>query len=250
MDKQLIAKRFEKAASTYDREAYVQQRIAQQMMHLVKPLFTHPLAKVTEFGCGTGSYSRLLLQELQPAQLWLNDLCPAMQPRLHNILQPHVTFHPGDAEEMAFPQEQQLVTSCSTLQWFQHPHRFFEKCNQSLAEGGILAFSTFGPENFREIKETTGAGLAYPTLEELKRMLSPHYHILHASENIIPHYFASPLEVLRHLKRTGVTATGGTLWTHGRLARFFTEYVQLFGAENGQVPLTYHPVYIVARRKA
>ena len=65
MDKQLIAARFAKARNTYTREARVQQQVAEKMMQLIKEPYTR-FRRVVEFGCGTGSYSRILLHTLQP----------------------------------------------------------------------------------------------------------------------------------------------------------------------------------------
>ena len=59
MDKQLIASRFAKARNTYTREARVQQQVAEKMMQLIKEPYTR-FRRVVEFGCGTGSYSRIL----------------------------------------------------------------------------------------------------------------------------------------------------------------------------------------------
>ena len=61
-----------------------------------------------------------------------------------------------------------LITSCSTLQWFADTERFFTRCHRFLSDGGILAFSTFGKRNMQEIHTLTGHGLEYFSLEELK----------------------------------------------------------------------------------
>ena len=76
MDKQLISKRFSKAIATYPQEANVQRQIADKMIHLLTKHISFPCSKVIEFGCGTGIYSRMLLQALRPEELFLNDLCP------------------------------------------------------------------------------------------------------------------------------------------------------------------------------
>ena len=62
MDKQLIAERFSKAIATYPQEANVQRQIADKMIHLLTEHISFPCSKVIEFGCGTGIYSRMLLQ--------------------------------------------------------------------------------------------------------------------------------------------------------------------------------------------
>ena len=138
-----------------------------------------PFRHIVEFGCGTGCYSRLLLHALQPETLLLNDLCPEMRecicdllpageplphkPLLYDdkvelygakvplekakvplygtpLISPAVSFLPCDAETLDFPQGTDLITSCSTLQWFADTERFFTRCHHFLSDGGILAF--------------------------------------------------------------------------------------------------------------
>ena len=79
MNKRLIAERFSKAITTYPKEANVQRQIAGKMIRLLTEHIPSPCSKVIEFGCGTGIYSRMLLQALRPEELLLNDLCPDMK---------------------------------------------------------------------------------------------------------------------------------------------------------------------------
>ena len=234
MDKQLIASRFAKARNTYTREARVQQQVAEKMMQLIKEPYTR-FHRVVEFGCGTGSYSRILLHTLQPETLLLNGTT--------------VQFVPGDAEAIDFPGETDLITSCSTLQWFNDPGAFFTRCHQALVADGLLAFSTFGATNMHEIRQLTGHGLDYPSIKELQALLSPGFDILHAEEEVISLPFPTPQAVLKHLKQTGVTGTEKRMWTRGRLQSFCEEYTTRFSDAAGNVSLTYHPIYIIARKK-
>ena len=236
---------------------------------------------IAEFGCGTGCYSRLLLRTLQPETLLLNDLCPEMEECIHDLLTggrrlpcapqagnasgvlydadvelygsspatTAVSFLPCDAETLDFPQGTDLITSCSTLQWFADTERFFARCHHFLSDGGILAFSTFGKKNMREIHTLTGHGLEYLSLDNLKVLLSPRFEILYAEEEIVSLPFGTPLEVLRHLKQTGVTGTEKRVWTRGRLQSFCDEYIRMCGNDDRSVSLTYHPIYMIARKR-
>lgn len=103
MNKSLISQCFSRAIPTYSREATVQKQIATKMTHLLKTHLTTPCHQVIEFGCGTGIYSRLLLQALRPHRLMLNDLCPQMKTCFEELLGNGVTFVPGDAEHLPFP---------------------------------------------------------------------------------------------------------------------------------------------------
>ena len=111
MNKQLIAERFSKAITTYPMEANVQRQIADKMIRLLAKHISSPCSKVIEFGCGTGIYSRMLLQILRPEELLLNDLCPDMKYCCEDLLEKkQVSFLPGDAETVSFPAESTLIT--------------------------------------------------------------------------------------------------------------------------------------------
>lgn len=160
-----------------------------------------------------------------------------------------VSFLPCDAETLDFPQGTDLITSCSTLQWFADTERFFARCHHFLSDGGILAFSTFGKKNMREIHTLTEHGLEYLSLDNLKVLLSPRFEILYAEEEIVSLPFGTPLEVLQHLKQTGVTGTEKRVWTRGRLQSFCDEYIRMCGNDDRSVSLTYHPIYVIARKR-
>ena len=85
---------------------------------------------IVELGCGTGSYSRILLNTLQPETLLLNDLCRDMEECVGELCTTRVSFLPGDAEALDFPAETDLITSCSTLQWFNDPGAFLTRCTK------------------------------------------------------------------------------------------------------------------------
>lgn len=249
MNKTLIAERFSKAIGTYTREADIQQQIAEKMTVLLQQhLLTSSFGKVVEFGCGTGNYSRMLYQAFQPEQLLLNDICNEMKICCTDLLNKGAIFLSGDAETLPFPENTELITSCSTLQWFDNPEIFFYHCNNYLSRNGYLAFTTFGEENMKEIRHITGHGLPYRSLAQLKSALTPLYDIIHSEEELFVQRFGTPLQVLYHLKETGVTGTGKHHWTRRKLNHFCQEYTRLFN-DGSSVALTYHPIYIIAKKK-
>lgn len=247
----LLARRFARAAETYSQEATIQRQIAEKMLRLLQQYIAPPCPEVYEFGCGTGIYSRLILQHLQPEKLWLNDLCPEMETYCKELLADRkVHFLAGDAESLPVPGTPSLITSCSTLQWFTSPERFFRKCADSLRPEGILAFTTFGERNMDELRTLTGNSLPYRTRHELEDALQPRFQLLHSEEGIMTRTFPHPTDVLRHLRQTGVngSTSGNSLRTRRDLADFCQRYEQQYG-NGSSVPLTYHPIYVIARIK-
>jgi len=249
MNKELIIQRFSKASASYTEEATVQRQIAATMLSLLQQ-YIHPEAikKILEIGCGTGLFTRLLLRWISPDEMLLNDICPNMSEQLKDITNDQIRFEPGDAETSPFPSGFNMIVSCSAIQWFKAPEAFFSRISPFLQNEGILAFTTFGKDNIREVTSLTAQGLAYLSLEDLKEKLSPHYNILHASEDKIIKPFSTPTEVLYHLKRTGVTGLHRQNWTKASLRQFCEEYNRRYQKGN-EVTLTYHPIYIIAKKK-
>lgn len=249
MDKSLIRTRFARAAGSYLQAATVQRDVARKMAGLLHTyLPSAPCRKALEVGCGTGLFTRLLLKDIRPQQLLLNDICPEVSGCFSDLLNRDISFCQGDAEQFPFPAGQNLIASCSAIQWFNNPEGFFERCHHLLDAGGYLAFSTFGKENMREVTSITGASLPYRTLDELKSSLSVHYETVHYSEEILRLSFSSPLEVLRHLKQTGVTGIHRRAWTKADLSDFCRRYSEQFTEEDTTVSLTYHPIYIIVKK--
>jgi len=199
-----------------------------------------------EFGCGTGHLTRAMTQSFAFDHLTLNDLTPEAQVTAdaHGA-----AFLAGDVETLSWPAPLNLVVSGSTIQWLEDPSRVLRKAAATLAPGGWLAVSGFGPDQYRELSElgskARAPGLRGP--EVLAEAISDQLEVVAIGEDHRYQQFANPVEVLRHLRRTGVNARAQEAWSKSRLARFSAEYEAAFGGDDG-VSLTYHPVWIIARR--
>lgn len=205
---------------------------------------------VLEVGCGTGLFTRSYLHDVKPGQLCLNDICPEVAGCFKDLLGDRIRFFAGDAERLNFPAGQSLIASCSALQWFESPQRFFHRCSHLLTNDGYFTFSTFGKENLTEVASLTGATLPYLSLEELKEALRSDYELLYCHEEKLSLSFQSPMDVLKHLKATGVTGIRQSQWTKGSLATFCNRYQEIYSQPDHTVRLTYHPIYIIAKKIA
>lgn len=249
INKQLITRRFSRAVESYNREAVAQKQIAHRMSDMLDRYLPHPCGRVLEIGSGTGFLTRRLVETLRPEKLVLNDICQEMSACFADLTASgRATFLAGDAESLPFPEGQDLIVSCSALQWFVSPERFFERCNALLNRKGYFAFTTFGKDNLKEVASVTGAGLPYRSLEELEAALRVHYDVVSAREERICLTFDTPLRVLYHLKHTGVTAVRTQAWTKGDLQAFCDKYARLYGTGHS-VTLTYHPIYVIVKKK-
>jgi len=250
--KELIATRFSKAQTTYEANALAQQKIVARLMEILSEVKAGGFSpeSMLEIGCGTGLLTRNLLSSFSFKTVHLNDISPAFAPLFSGLSEEYdYRFFAGDAEKIILERKYDLIVSSSVFHWFDNPSVFFEKIGNHLSPGGIVAFSAFGPENVKEVKELTGKGLSYQTKTEWAELLSHHFQILRMEEDFIKLQLNSPYHVLRHLKQTGVNAIQQpVMWTPSKLRQFDEAYRSLFSVGE-QVTLTYHPIYFVVKQK-
>lgn len=247
-EKERIKRHFARSLTTYEAEARVQEASARQLCDLVT-LATgrREFGRILEIGCGSGVLSREITARFDFGELDLNDLAPeseACAPKGRRI-----HFLPGDIEQIELPDELDLVMSNAVFQWLAEPDALLARLAEKMNPGALIAFSSFDPENCREVKSLTGAGLAYPDGAAWRAMAERRFSLLGGHEELVQLLFDSPEAVLRHLRATGVGAPGaGRAWTRGALAAFSEAYRAHY-SEGGQVVLTYHPVLIIAEKK-
>ena len=249
IDKNAVRKRFGRSLATYNGAAEVQREMAGTLLDLfTSATLERQFAEITELGCGAGILTDLIPERFDYARLTLIDLVPECA-QFHEY-RPNAHFLAGDIEEIDLP-ESGLFLSNAVFQWAADPGRLFGRIAEKLNRGGYLAFTTFGPETLREVSALTGGGLAYRTAKELNVLLEANgFDVLAAREELLTPEFDSPLDVLKSLKATGVTAVSpAEPWSRRRLAAFSEAYTGNFRLPNGKVPLTYHPIARVAGKK-
>lgn len=259
MNKELISSRFHKTRETYHNSATVQKDIAAKLFSLM-PAYAgnndngKDIRKVLEIGCGSGFLSEKLTEKASfkrgDYDFTFNDItdCPASLQSLLDERNISYDYIKADAESYDFGHGYDLIASSSVFQWFKDMESFFRRCDSMLRKGGVLAFSTFLPENMIEIRETLNVGLNYYSKDKIIEMLGGDYEILTFDHDLIRLYFDTPVDVLRHMKKTGVNGITDFRWTASRLTAFSDNYKCRFDKE-GKVSLTYAPVYIVARKR-
>lgn len=236
INKTQVKQRFARAKQSYTQQAIAQQQICD---HLYALTMQHaPFKQVFEIGCGSGNLTYLIAPY---AQTYIaNDLYADVKDFLPKGVQTCI----GDAEQVDFPQSD-LIVSSSALQWMNLPV-VLQKAHNALVSRGWLCVSTFGTQNVQEVKALTGQGLEYYSKQQLCNLFEQYgFEVLHAEEQTLVLEFETPLAMLHHLKETGVTANQANFrWTKQSLKQFCEQYQQHY-----QNKLTYHPIYLIARRK-
>ncbi len=250
IDKESVRKRFSRRPDAYEQAASVQRTIAQRLGEIAREGIPGPVRTIWEAGCGTGFLTRELTGIFSPDRYYVNDLVAEAAVSVWKKYQDSgfdILPVPGDAEALPFPEGIDLLSAASVFQWFGDKPEFVRRAAAALPPGGHLLFNTFCPGNLREVRELTGRGLDYPGPGELTAMTAPFFDLLHLSRATVVQWFDDPMDVLRHLQRTGVTATGPFRWTREGLRRFDRQYRVRFGVD-GKIPLTWEIIYLLAKK--
>lgn len=240
-----VQRSFRRGFATYDDSALVQKLIARG---LARRLLHHAVdtrfSRVFEAGYGTGQLTRILLQNLPIETLHLNDLAAAPLP-----FAPEADYCPGDVETLPLADDLDLVASASMIQWIADPKALIDRLCDAVRPGGWLALSGFGPDHFPEL-QALGSQAAAPSLlsaSALADLLPTEWTVHEAGSQSRALWFASPRDVLRHLRDTGVNGRASRPWTRRDLAAFCVTYSQKF-SQSERVPLTYQPVWLIAQK--
>lgn len=242
-----VQRSFRRSFSTYhdeaDQQAWVARRLVEDLRRSGAP---KRFGTAFELGCGTGHLTRLLCRDFGFDSLRLNDLAPEGR---FTAEAAGASFVGGDAMQVAWPDRLGLLASASMIQWLDDPAAALGRAAEALAPGGWLAISGFGPQQYRELAQIGSAarapGLCRP--EDLAAAVKGKLEVVMTGERLRQSYFPSPRQVLHHLRKTGVNGRAQRIWTRSALAQFTADYLRDFETGAG-VPLTYHPVWIIARK--
>jgi len=160
IDRQAMRAAFEKAATSYDAVAVLQQEVAERLVERMNLMTMKPIS-ILDAGSGTGFVSQLLAERFPKADITALDLA-------YNMLQQakskrsfkqrwNKQFHYVNAEVENLPLADasvELVISGLTLQWCQDLPKVFKEFRRVLVPGGLLLFSTFGPDTLNELRES------------------------------------------------------------------------------------------------
>ncbi|WP_298850249.1 methyltransferase domain-containing protein [uncultured Ruegeria sp.] len=243
-----VQRSFSRSFQTYNDTASQQAWVARKLISELRRAGAPDWFGTTfELGCGTGHLTRLLRQNFDLPDLYLNDIAPQAQATADAD---KAAFIAGDVRLVEWPARLDLVASASMIQWMEDPAHLLHQAADALETGGWLAISGFGPRQYQELTQigSTARAPGLCTPEALKAAIDGPFKVLTVGESIRQSFFATPRDVLKYLRRTGVNGRAQKSWTRSTLAQFEADYVQNFGTSYG-VSLTYHPVWVTAQKR-
>jgi malonyl-CoA O-methyltransferase len=162
LDKRLVRRSFEQAAATYDAAAVLQNEVCRRMLARLDYIKLEP-SVILDAGSGTGNALAGLLARHPRARVVALDLALAMARRslarrrwwrsLFERGGPRLSALCGDMEQLPFAAGAAgMIWSNLALQWAHDPRRTFAEMYRVLASGGLLMFSSFGPDTLKELR--------------------------------------------------------------------------------------------------
>lgn len=173
LDAKSVRRTFERAAATYDSAAVLQREVGQRMAERLALVKLQPAA-ILDAGCGTGDALAELRTRFPAAFIVGLDLAQAMlvaarrrtaagiaaeRSLLTRLLGPRAgaSGEPAlvcaDACRLPLAGNRvDLVWSNLALQWINEPQTAFAEFHRVLRVGGLLSFTTFGPDTLMELR--------------------------------------------------------------------------------------------------
>lgn len=258
IDKQQARISFEQAAPQYDEAAFLQREIADRMLDRLQFIRMQP-SRILDVGAGTGYCTRYLLNTYPRATVTAMDIAQPMlqiaqqKMSLWQRMRRRCQFVVGDVERIPLDSNSvDMIISNLTLQWCNDLPAVFAEFERILAPGGVLFFTTFGPDTLRELRESWAQINGYSHVNQfmdlrdvgdlmlLARLADP---IMDAERITVT--YQEVLRLMRDLKQLGahnVTSRRPRGLTGRRQLQQLQQAYEQFRTE-GVLPATYEVVY-------
>lgn len=158
-EKRAVRRAFERAAATYDSHSVLQEEVGTRLLTHLDPMRLEP-RRIIDLGCGTGRFFGPLRERFPGCELLGLDVAAPMLARASRrtpgwkrlLGAADARLVCGDAERLPLAAGcADLVFSNLALQWCE-PGAVFAESARVLRTGGLLLFSTFGPDTLKELR--------------------------------------------------------------------------------------------------
>jgi len=249
MDKSVIRDNFSRYAKHYDRYSTVQDTSASSLIDFIE---SDRLNRILDIGCGTGTYTKLLLKRFPGADITAVDISEDMIAIAKEKLnQKQVRFIVSDGETLNLREKFDLITSNACFQWFGNLGGTLENYRKWLSPNGIILFSMFGQRTFFELRDSLkdiskeGSSISTDRFMSKVRvgdLLKKVFRKVEIKEKTLIETYNSLAQLLRKIKYTGTTGNGTSIkgiWTPDRLHKLEAAYIRKFG----HIRATYQAIF-------
>lgn len=251
IDKQVIAKSFGLAASTYDSVAHFQRWVGDKLIDELKqkePDFSP--RNIVDLGCGTGYFAQSLQTNFSSADYIGLDLSENM---INFSKQSHTSecaWLVGDAESLPFKDHSiDLIFSSLAIQWCESLPRLMKEISRVLSPKGLFVFSSLVDGSLEELK------IAWSKVDDKQHVnnffLKEEYQQAVFTSDLSIHLLSEETKILRYQKLTDLMKELKKLGAHNlnnerstvlmgkhKLNKVIAEY-ERFRVDNDYLPASY-----------
>ncbi len=160
LDRAALARAFDRAGDSYDAAAQLQQRVRAELLARLQYFALEPQC-ILDLGAGTCQASPALHRRFPTARVLALDIAPGMLNAAPRAWWPRRRgFERICADAYALPlaaHSVELVFSNLMLQWCDRLDAVLRELARVLKPGGLLLFSSFGPETLHELRAAWAA---------------------------------------------------------------------------------------------
>ena len=254
--KEAMKRNFGRYATEYDAYATVQQTVGAELLKRLD-MPEDAVKRMIDIGCGTGIYTAMLRQRFSRADILAVDICGTMiHVAREKLSDANITFVVDDAETMPLDGRFDLITSNACFQWFDDSQAALGRYKGHLTDHGVVAFSVFGPETFRQLRQALGelfgqdmtiAATTFLDYDRLHIMLKRHFGQVSIDRQEIRQSYESLRELLASIKYTGTR--GGGLGNRILNRRKLDELEAIYTRQGHSMTATYEVFYCFARQR-
>jgi len=155
IDKRQACNAFSQAAERYDEVAVLQREIGQRLVERLELMLIEPKV-ILDIGSGTGVATAELSKRYKKAQILALDFAFPMLLKTRKrgswLRRPRCVC--ADLEQLPFADSSvDLIYSNAALQWSNDLEHTFSEFMRVLRPGGLVAFTTFGPDTLKELRQ-------------------------------------------------------------------------------------------------
>lgn len=194
---------FSKAAPSYDTHAYLQQKIANELIARLKTRYPEqPRGRILDLGCGTGALWRALQES--PEEFTGIDASHEML-RLHPRSATIKTVHTHFNDPALYERPHDLIISSSALQWSENLPLSLDLIASSTAQ---VALALFANQTLKELHALLGTQSPLPASSLIKTLLLGRFYgeITHQTHTL---GFDSSKALLEYLQGSGISGHHG-----------------------------------------